>query len=342
MNGQARERMKVGIIGAGWVAANRHVPAVNRSRIGKVTAVCDHSREKAQAIAPRGAAVFTEPEELLASDLDAVVICTPPDSHAALATASIRAGRHTLVEKPFALTSGEGRKVAQAGREASVCVGAGHNFLFARSAIAAQAEIDSGVVGEPVWALGLQTSSWRRRLPSWRDSLPGGLFFDEAPHLLYLMRHFLAGLSVSDSAITDFPGDGQSRLVDARLGGAKGQARLLMWTGAPQSEWVLALYCSRATLVIDLFRDIMIKVPAERSHGVRDVVTASWKTTLQHWFGTLSTGVRSLAGRQDYGADRLMKSFLSSASSRSAPPVSAEDGWRVVELIEQIREAARR
>jgi predicted dehydrogenase len=341
MNSQAGQRLKVGIIGAGWVAANRHVPAVQRSSVGRVAAVCDHSREKALAIAPRGVPVFTDLEDLLASDLDAVVICTPPHSHAALATASIRAGKHTLVEKPFALTSAEGRKVAEAGRESGLCVTAGHNFLFSRSAMAAQAELASGAMGVPVWALGLQTSSWRRRLPEWRDTLPGGLFFDEAPHLLYLMRHFLGELSVSDSKITDFPADGPSQLVDARLDGARGDARLLMWTGAPQSEWFLALYCSRATLVLDLFRDILIRVPAERSHGIRDVLTASWTATLQHWAGTFSTGVRSLAGRQDYGADRLMKSFLSSASSRSAPPVTAEDGWRVVELIEQIRDAAR-
>ncbi len=341
MSSQARERMKVGIIGAGWVAANRHVPAVQRSGVGQVVAVCDHSREKALAIAPRGVPVFTDPADLLASDVDAVVICTPPHSHAALATASIRAGKHTLVEKPFALTSGEGRKVAEAGREAGVTVAAGHNFLFSRSALAAQAEIASGAAGEPVWALGLQTSSWQRRLPEWRDTLPGGLFFDEAPHLLYLMRNFLGELSVSDSKITNFSPGGQSKLVDARLNGARGDARLLMWTGAPHSEWLLTLYCSRATLVIDLFRDILIKVPAERSHGVRDVVAASWTATLQHWGGTFSTGTRSLIGRQDYGADRLMKSFLSSAGGRSAPPVSAEDGWRVIELIEQISDAAR-
>jgi predicted dehydrogenase len=341
MNSQGRQRMKVGIIGAGWVAANRHAPAVQRSKVGRIAAVCDHSREKALAIAPRGVPVFTDPEDLLASDLDAVVICTPPHSHAALATASIRSGRHTLVEKPFALTSAEGRQVDEAGKAAGVSVAAGHNFLFSRSAMAAQAEIASGAVGEPVWALGLQTSSWRRRLPVWRDSLPGGLFFDEAPHLLYLMRRFLGHLSVSDSRITDFSPGGQSQLVDARLGGAAGTARLLMWAGAPHSEWILALYCSRATLVIDLFRDILIKLPAERSHGIRDVMTASWSATFQHWGGTLSTGVRSLAGRQDYGADRLMKSFLTSAGSGCAPLVSAEDGWRVVELIEQIRDAAR-
>lgn len=340
MSSPARQSMKVGVIGAGWVAANRHLPAIQRSGLGQVAAVCDHSRERALSVAPRGVPIFTDPAELLAADLDAVVICTPPHSHAELAMASVRAGRHTLVEKPFALTSAEGRRVAEAGRESGVSLAVGHNFLFSRSALAAQAEIASGAAGDPVWALGLQTSSWQRRLPVWRDTLPGGLFFDEAPHLLYLMRKFLGELTVSRSEITNYSPDGGSQLVDARLNGARGNAQLLMWTGAPHSEWVLTLYCTRATLVIDLFRDILIKLPAERSHGIRDVVGISCTATLQHWAGTLSTGVRSLAGRQDYGANRLMSSFLSSAITRSAPPVSGEDGWRVVELIEQIRDAA--
>src|SRR5450755_3961420 len=94
----------IGIIGVGY-GAQVHVPGF-RSEGWEVAAICSRSREKAQKAADEaGIASFsTDPMELIArDDLAAVAIITPPGAHHELAIAALKAGKHVLCEKPFAL-----------------------------------------------------------------------------------------------------------------------------------------------------------------------------------------------------------------------------------------------
>ena len=52
-------------------------------------------------------------------DIDAVSICTPNDSHAEIAIAALKAGKHVLCEKPIASSLEDAVKMAEAAREAA-------------------------------------------------------------------------------------------------------------------------------------------------------------------------------------------------------------------------------
>jgi predicted dehydrogenase len=115
----------IGIIGVGF-GAQVHVPGF-RSEGWEVAAICSRSREKAQKAADEaGIASFsTDPMELIArDDLAAVAIITPPGAHHELAIAALKAGKHVLCEKPFALDAkqaGEMRAAAEkSGRTAMI------------------------------------------------------------------------------------------------------------------------------------------------------------------------------------------------------------------------------
>jgi predicted dehydrogenase len=194
-----------------------------------------------------------------------------------------------------------------------------------------------GELGEVQWALGFQTSSWRRRLPTWFHDLPGGLFFDEAPHLLYLMGHFLGELQV-ESSWRDATGsqNAPSERVEARLQGEKAGGHLSIWFGAPTSEWLLVVFCTDGTLVLDLFRDLLVHLPPEKGHGPRDVVGSVLRGSLQAWGGIASSGARYLRGRQFYGHDLLVRRFIDALVEGSEPPVTAREGWGVVGIMEEI------
>jgi predicted dehydrogenase len=60
--------------------------------------------------------------------VDAVVIATPPSSHAALGLLAIAAGKHVLIEKPLAVTATEARALMEAAEAAGVVLMSGHTF----------------------------------------------------------------------------------------------------------------------------------------------------------------------------------------------------------------------
>jgi predicted dehydrogenase len=255
-----------------------------------------------------------------------------------LITKSLEAGKHVLVEKPFTLIGADGEKVEAQAAAANLLVSPSHNFLYANSTRRARHLIDSGRAGAVISASGVQLSSWNRRLPTWYDELPGGLFFDEAPHLLYLMREFVGELDVATAwrDQRDSPSGQPVERTEAQLVSKRGDATLSMTTGAPLSEWYVTLVCEKKILIIDLFRDILIDLPAETAHNRKDVVGVSLRTTLQHWGGTISSGLRVLRGRGDYGHGLLVSKFIDAVDGVGTPPTTAEDGTRVVQLIESI------
>jgi len=86
--------------------------------------------------------------ELLASDVDGVVIATPVSTHHQLALAALRAGKHVLIEKPIASSVSEADDIVAEGERQGRVVMVGHTFEY-NPAVAAMKEIvSSGKLGE--------------------------------------------------------------------------------------------------------------------------------------------------------------------------------------------------
>ena len=331
--------LRVGIIGTGWVATQRHIPVFKKDRRVSVQAVMDPDLTKAASVAERFGIPesYSVSEELLAKSLDIISICAPPQAHASLIEDALRAGSNVFVEKPMTMSVSEGKFLESLASEKKLVLCPSHNFLFARSMERIKGLMAKGTFGEVRWALGIQTSSWRRRLPTWYQDLPAGLFFDEAPHLLYLMQYFLGDLQIDNSwRETLIPGDAVQDRIEVRVRGEHAGGHLSVWFGAPTSEWLLVVFCKNGTLIVDLFRDLLVHLPLERNHGPRDVVGSVLRASLQAWGGIAASGARYLRGRQFYGHDLLVERLIDSLISGSDPPISAREGWKVVGLIEDI------
>jgi len=345
INSAIKPPVQIGIIGAGWVAGDRHIPAFKGNKLCDVSVVLDRNIDRAKETAKkyRIPRYISDLDSFLKEPLDAVSICTPPGEHGHLIEAAINAGKHVLVEKPMTLTSGEGKALAQMAKNLAVILCPAHSFLFSRSMLRAKSVIASGKAGRVRWATGIQLSSWRRRLPSWFDDLPGGLFFDEAPHFLYLMKYFLGELNVDQawfhSGMIDSRPDER---LEARLTGSRGNGQLTMWTGSPFSEWQFILFCSKAVLVLDLFRDILILLPPEKAHNAKDVLKLSANGTLQLWKEIGITGLRLFKKRLFFGHDHLVNMFLEAIIRGEESPVATDDGYEIVALFEKILNASSR
>ena len=95
--------IKVGLIGCGKIGQVRHLPEYAANKDCVITALYDINLERAQALAKQyGATAYESVEALLASDVEAVSVCSSNTSHAEITIAALKAGKHVLCEKPMA------------------------------------------------------------------------------------------------------------------------------------------------------------------------------------------------------------------------------------------------
>ncbi len=102
------KKAKIGIIGLGGVAHNRHFPDLIANPNCEIVAVCDINEEKLKTVGDRfsldDAHRFTDYHDLIACpDVDAVEICTPNHLHVPIAVEAVNAGKTVNIEKPLSL-----------------------------------------------------------------------------------------------------------------------------------------------------------------------------------------------------------------------------------------------
>ncbi len=120
---------RIGIIGLGF-GAQVYIPAF-RSEGWEVAAICSRNRDKVDAAAQAAGIrdVHTNPMELIArNDIEAVAIATPPRAHHELAIAALRAGKHVLCEKPFAIDAKQAAEMRDAAEDSGRTAMVGHEF----------------------------------------------------------------------------------------------------------------------------------------------------------------------------------------------------------------------
>jgi predicted dehydrogenase len=114
------EPVRVGVVGTG--TGTVHIEVFQRMSGVEVVGVCSARPERAAAVAERFSLPVATDDygDLLSDGIDAVVVATPPASHAEIGLAAIAAGKHVLMEKPFTPTLGEARALRDAARDAGI------------------------------------------------------------------------------------------------------------------------------------------------------------------------------------------------------------------------------
>jgi len=349
VRGGAAVTVRVALIGTGWVSTHRHLPSLRECGGVDVVGVVDRNAARAAEVARRhrirwhSSSIDLSGIEWL-SDADAVVIGTPPRTHREIALQALSLGKHVLTEKPFAMTVGDGEELVIAADRAARTLAVVHNFQFSRAFLRLRADLESGRLG-PVRAIeAWQWSSPARRLPVWYDDLPGGLFFDESPHLLYLLRALAGGaLRVSNAhAVLSRDGGRTPETVTAFFDTeSRVPTRMSLNFVAPVSEWYLAVLGSRGVGIADVFRNVYLRLPSDGLHRLGGVLRTSFLATARHWVGQARPGLEFVLGRARYGNVEVMRRFAASCRTGNAPEaISKEDGLDVLRLQHAILDAA--
>ncbi|HZQ81521.1 MAG TPA: Gfo/Idh/MocA family oxidoreductase [Gaiellaceae bacterium] len=190
--------LRYGLIGAG-VVAGMHLEALRGLDGVELVGISDLNREAAAARAhDAGCRAFADAGELLAEELDVVVIGTPHPSHAELAIAALETGAHVLCEKPLAPEAREADAMIAAADRAGRLLGVCFQQRFRPVIRAAKRLIDDGRLGPLVRASIVDplyrphayyaSADWRG---TWKGE-GGGVLMNQAPHTLDLLCH-LAG-----------------------------------------------------------------------------------------------------------------------------------------------------
>ncbi len=131
--------VRIGLLGASQIAPLAIIAPAARRDDAEIVSVAARDRERAASFAAEYgiSRVATTYQELVSDpEIDLIYNGLPPSSHAALSVTAMKAGRHVLCEKPFALNAGEARHMVEMALQTGrVCVEGFHYFyhpLFAR------------------------------------------------------------------------------------------------------------------------------------------------------------------------------------------------------------------
>ncbi len=348
----AQRPLRIAAVGLGWVTLHRHLPAMRRIADIRLVGVIDRRAGHARAVAQAaGIAHFHEGEALGAipwlEEVDAFSIGTPPMSHAALIQQALELNRHVITEKPFAMHPAEGEKLVSLARERRRTLAIVHNFQFARSTRRLLEDLHARRYGRISYIHAQQLGNPARRLPAWHDELPLGLFYDESPHLLYLLRA-LAPAPLRFMRAEIHPSRRQKNTpawISAHYaaGADEVPVKLDMGFEAPLSEWHVSVAGERGLGDVDVFRDIYMKLPNDGLHTSWPVLRTSLAATWSHWSQHLLSGPRHLAGTLRYGNDEVFRRFAAAARTSAEPAqIGPEDALAVLRMQHEIIERAER
>jgi len=158
------QRLKVGIIGTGWIAES-HIKSYQNMPDVDVVALADLIPGKAEAFAEKygvkGCRFYPDHKSMLENEqLDAVSVCTYNMTHAECTIDSLKAGVNVLLEKPMCVTTEEAVEIIRAEKESGKLLSIGFQPRMDENMKMIKKIVESGALGEIYY---IQTGGGRRR-----------------------------------------------------------------------------------------------------------------------------------------------------------------------------------
>ncbi len=192
--------LKVGLIGAG-LQGNRRAPVLKQFPGTELVIIAATHQEATQRLADSmGCEATGHWEEVVErEDIDAVLVCTPPNLHAPMSIAAMKRGKHVLCEKPLSRTIKEAEDMLAAAQANKVILKCGFNHRHHPGIEKARQWFDEGVIGELNFIrcrygicgrLGYE-KEWRAD----PKIVSGGHLMEQGIHAVDLFRWFLGELT---------------------------------------------------------------------------------------------------------------------------------------------------
>lgn len=342
MSSAASRRLRVGIVGAGYVSRH-HINALRKLDFVDVVGIVDIDLAAARAVA----AQFSIPlagsslAELATARPEAVYVLTPLSSHCAVTLEALALGCHVLVEKPMAESVEDCDAMIAAAHERGLLLTVNHSDRLDPVVVAALEKVRSGVCGDLIAVDFIRSSDYAqfsggvRSGPHRRGAYP---FQDVGCHGLYLLEAFLGPIGKLQVDYRSIAGD-TPLFDDWRVVAdcERGSGRLhLSWLARPMQSRLI-VQGTRGYLEIDRFMQTLSvnrQLPGPKLIGM----------VLNAFFGSLSRAGAVVKSVLRFATRTLPPSpgiyagamdFARAIVEQRAPLVSPEEGKRNVALMSE-------
>lgn len=198
--------LNVLIVGTGIAGAGLHLPAFQMCPEVTVRGICDSNLELAKKVAREHGiptAYASLEEALQKENIQAVSICTPPQTHLALATTAMEHGCHVLLEKPMTTTLEEAEALREVQLRTKCKLSVVHQFKWNPGMVRVRQMIDQGTIGKVVQLnmIWLRDGAMDRMIADekyWANSLNGGRWTECIPHLFYIAYTMVGEMELID------------------------------------------------------------------------------------------------------------------------------------------------
>ncbi|MFN6963999.1 MAG: Gfo/Idh/MocA family protein [Pyrinomonadaceae bacterium] len=314
------DKVKIGIVGTGYIG-NVHGRIHSRDERAEIAALYDIVPERAErAVRSIGGRVCASLEETF-EHCDAVLVCTPNRTHREIATAALAAGKHVFCEKPFSIGAEDAAALYEAARTSDRVFQVGHNRRFApvyatlRELIAADTphsahiKMNRGELKNPVWTGDV--------------GVTGGFLYETTIHLFDMIRYQFGEIEelVAYGSQHEYPELDEFSIIFKFKNGFH-----CTFASSSDASWHfpferIEVFCHHRTIMTEEMERLL------DSRGM----DANFETRSFHM----------VEKEERWGYVQEDAAFIGAILDGTAPPVTAEDGLRSVQLVESVYEAIR-
>jgi len=333
------------MVGAGYVS-RYHIRAVQSLGFVSIAAVVDPDLDRARKVAEQFGipTAVADIRQVALLEPDVVHILTPPASHCELTLTALDFGAHVFVEKPMAESEADCRRMIAKAREKGLVLSVNHSARMDPIVLKALDLIRKGAIGDILGADFFCSSDYAPYAggpnipPSYsKASYP---FQDLGVHGLSLLEAFLGTISKADVRYytsgrnPNLMFDEWRAIVDCEKGAGQ---MYLSWNARPMQNEIV-VHGTKGLMVVDRYlQTVIIRRAYPAPKPVQRTFGAAWNSMVTLYrVGTTVLGFATKRLLPSPGIHVSVVKFYESLSKGILPPVSAEEGARIVSLTEEV------
>ncbi len=312
------DHVRIGIIGTGYIG-NVHARLYSGIEHARVTALFDIVRERAETTARKvGGRVCGSREELF-ENCDAVLVCTPNRTHVEIALDALNNNKHVFCEKPFAIGIEDAEKLRDAALASDRVFQVGHNRRFAP----VYSKLKELVADDTPHSAHVKMNRGELLEPAWTGDVgvTGGFLYETTIHLFDMMRFQFGEIQelTAYGSTHEYPEPDEFSIIFRFANGFH-----CTFASSSDASWIfpferIEVFCHHRTIITEE----MERLFDSRGHGPD--------------FETYSFHMREK--EEKWGYVQEDHAFVEAIINRTAPPVTASDGYHSVLLVESVYKA---